>query len=467
MTQFSRRNFLSAAGAGGLLAAIAPGTAWAADTSGYKALVCISLLGGMDHADTILPTDQPSYDALYDTRSGILDNYRSGVAPEDRLSRDIDNLLPLSADNIADYGGRTFGLPPQMSALHELFERGDAAIIGNMGPLVQPVTRDEVNRRTVPDRLFSHNDQISTFLSLGPEGARIGWGGRFVDALTAANSGDGAYSAISLAGFNVFLSGNQTRIFQINGGGPYPLTALNRRSFLGSGSDSSKARRLMADHFSGAGVTSDNFYINDIADSQARAATNITRYRETLSSIYSFTTQFPRSPIGAQLKNVAETISLRNQLGVGRQIFYCAIAGFDTHNDQANSLPALQRQLSDALMAFQNAMAEINETNNVTTFTASEFGRTTIGNGDGTDHGWGGHHFVVGGAVNGKRIYGDIPPYDLGLQTYLASRGVLIPTLSVEQYAATLGAWFGLNPAELNEALPNLRNFDEANLGFV
>jgi uncharacterized protein (DUF1501 family) len=177
-------------------------------------------------------------------------------------------------------------------------------------------------------------------------------------------------------------------------------------------------------------------------------------------------TVFPESDLGAQLRTVAQTIAVRETLGVARQVFFVGLHGFDTHSAQATNLPALQQDLGDSIAAFYTATEELGIANEVTTFTAADFGRTLTVNGDGTDHGWGGHHFVVGGAVNGGDIYGDIPVSQLG-HGQDAGNGRLIPSASVEQFAAPLGSWFGLNEDELNAALPGLANYPAGPLNFI
>ncbi|MEM8771737.1 MAG: DUF1501 domain-containing protein [Pseudomonadota bacterium] len=471
MANINRRRFLHNAGALGLmssagaLAGLSNSGAFAADTSGYKALVCVFLFGGMDHADTVLPFDRMSYDNLVNIRPELFNAYENGAAAG---SRQFENLLALSPQNASNFGGRQFALPPQLGPLHTLFETGDAAIVGGVGPLVEPVTRAEIadNTALLPARLFSHNDQQSTWLSLAPEGARFGWGGQFLDR---ANLGANAarFSAVSTGGNTSFLAGEETRQFQISTNGALEFDIIRQRFRLGSARNSDEARRLLREHFASQGVNADNLYASDIVDMNARTVGNNQDFQEASESALEFTTAFPQSRLGSQLRAAAEAISIQNVLGVNRQIFFVSAGGFDTHSGQVNALPNLHTEIAEAISAFHTAMGEINMNQNVTLFTASDFGRTMNDNGDGTDHGWGGHHFVVGGAVNGRRIYGDMAEIDLEADTYTPSRGRLIPAVSVEQYAATLGAWFGLDTDELASAFPNLANFETANLGFV
>jgi len=356
-----------------------------------------------------------------------------------------------------------------MSGMRALFESGDAAIIGNVGPLIEPTTRDTMDNFSaqIPDRLFSHNDQQSTWMSFGTEGTQSGWGGRFMEAaLRSDGASNPTFSAISTSGNDVFLSGEGVRQFSAPSN-PESADILRQKWRLGSGSGSDAARAAIRDHLASVGVIAQNLYAQDLIGVNSRAIENVETYKAAIENGTAVATAFPESRLATQLKTVANTIAVRNALNVRRQIFFVSIGGFDTHDNQKNSMPNLQAEISTSISAFQTAMTELGLSDSVTLFTASDFGRTAIDNGDGTDHGWGAHHLVVGGAVQGKKIYGALPEYDLGAQSYTKSRGRLIPSVSVEQYAATLGGWFGLDQGELNAALPNLSNFTQKNLGFL
>ena len=473
MAYINRRRFLQTGSAFGFLAGAGAltglngGMAHAADTSGYKALVCLFMFGGMDHADTILPYDQSSYNQLRSVRPELFGSYEANSALS---SRNLANILELTPSNAADFGGRQFGLPTQLSPLHSLFQSGDLAIIGNVGPLIEPTTRTEMNSNgvDVPDRLFSHNDQQSTWLALGVEGTRYGWGGRFVDAAVGTSGATSpVFSSVSASGTSVFLSGEDVRQYQIGNSGAKTINYLTQGSLLRSGRNDADLLRNLEEHFRSTGFTADNYFAADIAAGNTRGIDNNKFFSDVFDGDFSFTTSFPDTGLGRQLESVAKTIRIQNQLNVSRQVFFTSTGGFDTHAGQANSLPDLHTNVAASIMAFNDAMREMGMYDSVTLFTGSDFGRTTIDNGDGTDHGWGGHHFVTGGAVKGGQIYGDLPDYDVNAEHYTRSRGRLIPSVSVEQYAATLGRWFGLSNAELLEALPNLANFNEQDLGFM
>ncbi|MEO0881994.1 MAG: DUF1501 domain-containing protein [Pseudomonadota bacterium] len=473
MTHLNRRHFLTGsaatfAGGTGMLGLLNQNKAWAADTSGYRALVCVFLFGGLDHADTVFPFDQPSYNLLADVRDGLFDRYDS---EDDEFSRDRDNLLPITPSNAADFGGRSFALSPQMPEMQALFQSGEMAIVGNVGPLIEPTDRTSFDNETVqlPPRLFSHNDQQSTWMALGVEGSRLGWGGQFSDAALASDStANSLFASISTRGNTVFLAGDTSQPFAAsNNGGTEELDITERRFLLGGNSRFDAQRAAIEAFYNTRDFGSSGTMRRDFNSMIVGGIDNVRRFSAARDNLVPFSTVFPDSQLGRQLRTVAETIEVRNTLEVNRQIFFVGIGGFDTHSDQAERLPGLQIQVSQAINAFRDAMVERGLWNDVTLFTASDFGRTTIDNGDGTDHGWGGHHFVLGGSVTGGRILGDIPTPNVLSANYTPTSGRLIPSVSVEQYAATLGSWFGLNDDELNAALPNLSRFQNANLGFV
>lgn len=461
----TRRRFLKLSAAtpialagSSMLGSLAGMNAHAMDTDGYKALVCVFLFGGMDCHDTVIPYDQASYDQYAAIRSSLLQSYAALPAGS---SRNRAALLPLQTTS-AISAGRQFALPPQMGALHSLFGDGKAAIVGNVGPLLQPTNRTVLLNGSgpLPKRLFSHNDQQSTWMSFAPEGSQLGWGGRFGDIAAQAGANiNNIFSQISLAGNTVFLSGEQVGPYQIGVDGVQSIYLLDR-----SGSVVPAALDpILRDHFSAAGTNRSNLFERDfITLSQSSFEAN-ELLDAALRTAPDFATSFPNGALGTQLAAVARTISVRETLGASRQVFFIGLGGFDTHSAQAATLPALQQDISDSIAAFYAATQELGIENDVTTFTSADFGRTLTVNGDGTDHGWGSHHFVVGGGVKGGEIYGDIPPSELG-HSQDSGNGRLIPTVSVEQFAAPLGAWYGLSQAELNLTLPGLANFPNGGL---
>ncbi|MEM9938956.1 MAG: DUF1501 domain-containing protein [Pseudomonadota bacterium] len=472
MANLSRRHFMAGTGALGFaagfgaLSSIGASRAWAADTTGYKALVCVFLKGGMDHADTILPYDETSYNELATVRDGLFGAYNSTSSGS---SRNRNNLLKLNPNNSAALGGREFALPTALSPLHTMFEDGDLAVLGNVGPLIEPTTRAQMDNDTaiLPKRLFSHNDQQSTWMSFGVEGQRIGWGGRFIDASLASSPGvDARFASISATSNDVFLSGGEAQPFRISSRGVPQPSLLGTRNYIGGSSEDDEARERMRAFLLRSEVSDGNIFSQDLRAANAVSMDASEQLRTAQENATPFTTQFGEDSFSSQLRAVAETIQIQQFLNVPRQIFYVSGGGFDTHSSQVNDLPGRHAGLAAGMASFKSAMQELNRWNDVTVFTMSDFGRTLNDNGDGTDHGWGGHHFIAGGAVRGKRVYGTLPVSDPDAEAYTPSRGRLIPDVSVEQYAATLGRWFGLSNGELNAALPNLGNFDSNDLGF-
>ncbi|WP_205622458.1 DUF1501 domain-containing protein [Vibrio neptunius] len=415
-----------------------------ADTTGdYKALVCVFLYGGMDNHDVVIPYDKQNYNHWASIRRALM-------SPTTRRSR--NDLLPLS--NVQ--GSQQFALPPELSELHALYERGNAAIMANVGPLIQPT--DATRFAKVPDlqpaRLFSHNDQQSTWMSGSPEGARYGWGGRMSDALIQLGSTPNTpFNNISTDAGELMLTGIKSYPYRVEGGQAIQPELIEETD--------DELRAHLIQHFRSANFTSANPIQQDLASKMTQSFDANQSYNRATRDIQ-LSTHFPDTELGTQLQSVANTMAARHQLGVSRQLFSVGLGGFDTHSNQATTLPQLQQQLSKAITAFYAALQELGLEKQVTLFTASDFGRTLAVNDDGTDHGWGGHHFVVGGAVQGRQILGTVPPPTLG-HGQDAGNGRLIPTTSVDQYAAAFGSWLGVSENILSEIFPNLKNFPTLN----
>ncbi len=470
----NRRQFLghisalsaaSLAGYGGLASLPFAAPSHAGTVGEYRALVCVFLLGGLDCHDTVLPFDSSSYAQYAGVRGELLNQYanQSGGSTRQR-----DRLLALNTRS--DFGGRQFALPEEFAGIKGLYDAGNAAIVGNVGPLIQPVSRLQVldESAPLPKRLFSHNDQQSTWVSSEPEGARFGWGGRFIDSVldSGGNLSRPEFSALTTLSDNLFVTGQQAVPYQVGVNGAARLEALQALSGRRNSPAGEQRYQLLRDHFAAADLASSNLISADYARAMGSALATNELYDAALANTESLETPFPGGALGGQLRAVANTIAAREALGVERQIFFVALGGFDTHSNQALQLPALQRQIDESVVAFYAAMQQLQISDQVTLFTASDFGRTLAVNGDGTDHGWGGHHFVVGGSVAGGDIYGDIPPSVFG-HSQDAGGGRLIPSLSVEQYAAPLGRWFGLSDMELADSLPNLPAFGGQDPGFI
>lgn len=459
---------VSFAGRAGILSLLANGTAKAASQEGYKAIVCLFFYGGQDCHDTILPYDKPSYEKYTTFRSDILKKYAEQPGGSTRAH---ERLLALNPTNAARFGNRKFALPETLEPLKSLFDSGNAAIIGNVGPLIEPINAEDHKKgiKQSPKLLFSHNDQQSTWMAAAPEGVIKGWGGKMADSiLSKYSSQEAIFTAISTAGNSVFLSGEKAKSYVLSTAGPQQVSGMTDMGefLLESAKDNPIAKDLLEKHYRDFGSHRINLFQKDLANITNNAFYANEKFARALSKANKIETSFPQSDVGQQLRAVAETINVRDQLNTARQIFFVGMPGFDTHDNQAVTLNKLQVQYSEAINAFYKATIEMRLSNDVTLFTAADFGRALLENGSGTDHGWGGHHFVVGGAVKGNTIYGDIPPHDIGHE-YDAGNGRLIPQYSVEQYAATLGKWLGLSDAELLSALPALNNFSSSDLGFM
>jgi len=417
----------------------------ATNSDDYKALVCVFLYGGMDNYDTIIPFDDVSYQGWAAIRAPLLSRYAT--------SRMQSNLHALNTP--ARFGARKFALAPEMTQLATLYNQGNMAIVGNVGPLLAPTQRAmiEANTASLPARLFSHNDQQSTWMSGSPEGAQFGWAGKISDALVQGNiANDSPFSAITMSSGELLITGEQTAPYHLIGGNPADITVLK------GGAGDLKAQ--LEQHFAATGEHASNLLKQDMIAKQQSAYHANALYKSSVSSNTETTTAFPNSFLGQQLASVANVISSHQQLGTNRQVFMVTLGGFDTHSDQARELPELQTTLDQAIGAFASELQANGLFDKVTLFTASDFGRTLAVNGDGTDHGWGSHHFVMGGAVNGGTIYGDLPPAEFDHSLDVGG-GRLIPTTSTEQYAANFASWMGVNETEISALFPTLREFGE------
>ena len=453
----SRREFLRRTGALSIAASATPwamslaamGEAAAQTATDYKALVCVFLYGGNDYANTVVTYDQANYDAYNAVRGGI-------ALPRDSLNNTV--LTPTTALP----NGRSYALAPTLSPLMSIFNSGALSVGLNIGTLVAPTTKAQFTNNTVPrpPKLFSHNDQQSYWQSIAPEGASSGWGGRMGDLLASSN-GNSTFTSVSVTGNAVFLSGNQTSQYIMTDAGPVGVAGIKAPLF-GSSACSSALQNLMT---------------NPRTQLLEKTFTTITRRaiaaNDQLSSALSgvnVATAFPDgNSLASQLRMVAKMIAARNTVGAKRQVFFVSLGGFDFH-DGLGGLGGNHAQrlatLSSALAAFYQATKDMGVSKQVTTFTASDFGRTLNTNGDGTDHGWGGMHFAMGDSVRGKSFFGKAPvaandgPDDVG-------QGRLLPSTSVEQFGATMGKWFGVSPTDLQTVMPNLKNFSTTDLGFM
>lgn len=445
------------AGLAGLAALAAQNTANAATTgNGYRALVCLYMNGGNDSHNWVVPTDSTGYAEYAAVRREL------AWAPTD--------LNTLSQTGQAS--GRTFGMPTALDPMRRWYEAGQMAVVANVGTLLRPTTKADFQADlSLPAKLFSHNDQASTWQSLLPEGAPSGWGGRMGDILMSANRYP-VFTAVSASGNAVFLSGSSAVQYQVGLDGPVRMGALANGSTLGS----STVAQVMQRRLPNAG---DNPWQAAYAQVTQRSA----QAEAVLSAALATATapDIPATPIvlgngttvtlnqdslARQLRIVARMIRAGQSLGMQRQVFFVSMGGFDTHANQMRDQPSLMARVAQSTDYFLSAMAGMGLANNVTLFTASDFGRTLSSNGQGCDHGWGSHHFVAGGAVKGGQICGRFPVTALGTADDVGS-GRLLPGNSVTEYAATMGRWMGLSSSELSYVLPTLGNFSGAGTQFL
>jgi uncharacterized protein (DUF1501 family) len=429
----------------------------------YKALVCIFMFGGNDSNNMVVPVfptsaQLPGYNAYASARGGSL------ALPQ-------ASLLPITPSSL----GLTFGLHPAMAGLQGLFAAGKLAVVCNTGPLNQPTLKAQYlgNAAYRPYQLFSHSDQQSIWMSpRADQKTTLGWGGLMADKVTSFNTGSSFPASLSVAGNNQFSKGLTTKALGIASA----PTGLNQVFVLNgfSASAADTARRTAMNSLRGF----------DTSVPLVKATSDITQQAVDISAALAtdpVVGTFPNTGLGNQLKQVAKVIKLNQsapQLNLGRQVFFCSIGGFDTHQDELTAHTNLYGQLSAAMAAFYAEMVAQNLQNFVTVFTESDFGRTLAPSGSGasvgSDHAWGSHHLVLGGAVHGGDFYGVAGPNGtvypdlvLGGVNDTDTRGRFIPTCSSEQYAATLGQWFGVVPADLNLIFPNLSRFSTMNIGFL
>lgn len=451
MDRLTRRRFLRALSAGGAVYALGrtPGTVWAQSSalsgfSDYKALVCVYLTGGNDSWSMVVPRSTAEYTTYAASRQNLA------------IAQDV--LLPVTT---LDPDGVEYGIHPAMPGIHSLFDSARCAVVANVGPLIEPVTKQEYHDGTVrlPPQLYSHNDQQRQWLTLrGRRQLRTGWAGRIADTLAGSLGGQQIATNVSLSGNSVFQAGEIAT--------PYIMGATGAKEFTGFGNSGvNLQRRLAFERIAAADYAS--VYGRGYADVQRRAVLHAKRVNDALETAPAFSTAFPaKSALATQLKTVAKMIAVRDRLDMSRQIFFVGAGGFDTHDDQLLVQPTLLGDLSESLAAFYAATVELGVAGSVTTFTQSDFGRSLTSNGDGSDHAWGGVQLVVGDAVYGRTIYGEYPLLQIGGPLDVGG-GRLIPTVSTHQYAATLARWFGVPPANLRDIAPNLLNFAPTNLGFM
>jgi uncharacterized protein (DUF1501 family) len=411
----------------------------------YRALVCVFLFGGNDSNNTVIPMDAASFQAYTTIRGSLALTAAELTAP----------ITSASGAPIAFHG--------KLPEVASLFSSKELAVVANVGPLVQPLTQSQYQKQQnpIPLNLFSHPDQqIAWQTSIAQGNSPTGWAGRAADYIASQNINSSSFpSFFSVAGNVVEGNGATTQPVALGPG--QSLTLAGFSSSAASQARLSSVNNLLT---TGSGLSlvqaADDTLANSISDASALTA--------ALAKGTPLKTIFPTTSIGAQLQQVAEIIQVQSYLGMRRQIFFCSLGGFDTHAGELEAHNTLYPQLSPALSAFYDATQELGVAQNVTTFTESDFNRTfQPTTTDGSDHAWGSHHLVLGGAVQGGQIVGAFPKFVLGGPNDTDVRGRWIPTTSIDQYGATLCSWFGIPSSALATVFPNLANFPTSNLGFL
>jgi len=412
----------------------------AAAPSGYKALVCVFLFGGNDGNNMVVPYDD--YASYQKVRGSSI------AIPK-------DSLLKVSAASQK----AAFGLHPGLAEIHPLYAQGRLAVLANVGPLAAPLTRAEyLGGGPRPENLFSHIDQQSLWQSSAATkadlAARTGWGGRTAEAVAGLDTGS----------FPAVVSTGGPTLF---GTGAKAMPLVPGTSLAGFGTDAVSRARYSALRTL-LSLETGSVLADEAGAITAGGIDNLDTLNAALAKGPKPATAFPSTSLGQQLQQVASIVAVRDTLKRSRQVFFVSLGGFDTHSGQLATQQSLFSQVSQALLAFHAATVELGLEDAVTTFTLSDFGRTFQPNsGGGSDHAWGSHHLVLGGAVRGGDFYGKFPTLAVGGPDDSANEGRWIPTTSVDQYGATLARWFGVETSALPSVFPNLGRFAPADLGFL
>jgi len=449
----SRRNFLQLSANLGMLLGLGRfNWAEAATASDYKALVCLFMFGGNDGHNMIVPRQNAQYNAYVAARGGLA-------------------LPPAQLLDIADVAQGPFALHYAMPELQKLYNQGSLAVLANVGMLVQPTSYAQLTAPStaLPLNLRSHSDQIVQMQTGIPTaGGSTGWGGRVLDLM------EWTYSYNSMTSFPVSIAMGSPALFCsgaiVPGASLQPGNYLDQNAMNLFPTPAAQARK--AAQLQTVSATNGNAIV-DASNKVMADAMALNPLLKSASTSVTFNKSFPQTSIGKQLEEIARMINLSAQLNIGRQVFFCSLGGFDTHGGQAYQQWDLLQQISKALDAFHAASVQLNFANQVTTFTMSDFGRTLQPSGSGCDHGWGNHHLILGGAVKGAKVYGKFPlmtnyaNFNLSNDDYADPRGVMLPSVSLAQYGATLAKWFGAGDADLDGLFPTLPSFSTRDLGFM
>ncbi len=413
---------------------------------GYKALICLSLSGGADSYNMLVPMSNKEYSDYAKTRSNL-------AIPKTEL-RQIQ---------VTNTPGRTFGVHPALKEMQKLFDNGKLTFVSNVGTLLEPTTKDEFYNQTVklPLGLLSHSDQYQQWQSsISDQRSTTGWGGKMADLVKDMNQEDQISMNISLAGTNLFQSGNEVIEFSIDPRygalGIYGYAPDNMYDQFNI--QRTKAIDTLLDH------TYADVFQKTYTDVIRSSRDGYKKFTAALDKAPVLVTQFSDTDLSQAFKMIARTISVHEDLGFKRQIFFLDFSGWDHHDEVLNNQNQMFPFIDNALSEFNSAMEELQLSNQVTTFSMSEFGRSLTSNGNGTDHAWGGNVFVMAGSVIAKRMNGKYPLLTATSNLNIYD-GILIPTTSVDQFVAELALWFGVPPSDLGYMLPNIGNFYDVNSG--
>jgi uncharacterized protein (DUF1501 family) len=427
----------------------------------YKALVCVFLYGGNDSWNMVVPMATADYDAYFKSRGG---------GTSSSLAIDKSALLPITRGDFVATNLK-FGFHPNLGSIQQLFNDGRLAVVPNVGPLITSITKQQFletssDSKDLPPQLFSHFDQQEQWANLrGRLLLKTGWGGRMGDLVSGGIGAQQLPTNISLYGQSLFQTPSESDQYVMGeGGAQFP-------GGLGVIDDEPARRAAVLGHLDAVLQSSSNsVFERGYARTQKRAL----QYADVVNgalinapTLSAFPSSVEPTPLWVQLRTVARLISQRVSLGMTRQVFFVGLGGFDTHDRQLVDHARLLADLSKSIRAFFDATVELGVSEQVTLFTQSDFGRTLTSNGDGSDHGWGGIHFVVGSAVKGGRFFGEYPSLAIDGPEVSPFGGSVIPTTSVDQYAATLAKWFGVPQQSLSVLAPNLVNFKQWDLGFM
>ena len=419
-------------------------------TSDYKALVCIFLFGGNDANNLVVPNDAAGYELYSAARGGTV-----GIA---LAQTELISINPKSKST-------AFGFHPQLAPLKPVWDASQLAVLCNVGTLVEPLTKADYSdiKKAKPVQLFSHADQQNQWqAAISNDFSRTGWGGRLADVTGKLNGVQTFPMVTSIAGSALFTAGVSPRVVAIPSTGSFGLSGFNTTA-------ASQARLNALKVLSNLDSANDFVRESDDVIAQGLGASDtlnpiITATNTTITPIF----VNAKTSIGNQLLQVAKLIEARNTIGLKRQVFFVSIGGFDTHTGEIATHNNLYNQVAQAMKAFYDATVQMGVASQVTTFTMTDFGRTLKqASGGGSDHGWGNHQLMMGGAVKGGDFYGQFPNHTLGGPDDLSTNGRFIPTTSVDQYGATLAKWFGVAASDLSTVFPNIGRFSNSDLGFL